>query len=97
MCLHSKDDQILRGNFGDLIGCRDARNVLATVLLDQFQTVGTDRSEMWSTRYDGDVFAGLRQPRGEQAADTARANNANFHRAQSLKHLWQCSKNFVGA
>src|ERR1700730_18259151 len=76
MCLHRKDDDILRAGGGVVVGRLDGRNgFLAAVGGHQPNTAVTKRLEVRSARDEGHVLSGQCKPNPDVAANRTDTDN----------------------
>ena len=78
MRLQADDDEILRAEFGGIVGA--ARMHHALLVADQeLQPVGAHGGEMRAARHQADIGARARELHAEIAADRAGAVDTDFH------------------
>ena len=84
--LHAQHDQIGLAEFGDAI----ARSYASDDVLSppsKYQAVLANGLQLRAARDDADLFAGLGELGGQQAADGARADHAYLHRSFLSAHV----------
>ena len=77
MRLHAEHDEIVRARFADALDGRQAMLEPCAVALDEREALPAQGGEMRPASDQRDVRAGMRKARGEKAADTTGANDAD--------------------
>ena len=82
MRLDGEQHRVLRPGVAAVgVGAHARRMQLAAVVLDQAKAVLLDRQQVAVAGDEGDVFARKGEPRPEQAADRAGADDGDLHSA----------------
>src|SRR5712671_2820302 len=78
MRLQANDDEILRSQFGGVVGAAGMHDALF-ITNQQLEAVGTHRGQVSAARDQADIRSRQRQLHAEIAADRAGAVNTDFH------------------
>src|SRR3984893_17459877 len=92
MRLQANDDEILRSQFGGVVGAAGMHDALF-ITNQQFEAVGTHRGQVSAARDQADIGSRERQLHAEIAADRAGAVDTDFHAV--LQDGWPETASFM--